>query len=77
MLDSAERQPWIGRDHCIDEDHAGVQLGYEKLLFFTIVRPRAGAETERSVVRELDRAVGIPHPENSCNWAENFFAIGR
>src|ERR1700758_4028968 len=60
-LYSAERQPRIGRHHRVYENHSRVQFRREKSLFFAIVRPRAGAETECGVVRELDRVVGVPH----------------
>src|SRR6266487_3938756 len=72
---SAERQTRIGGDHGVDENHSGVQLRREEFLFFTIIRPRAGAEPEWGVVRELDRFVGIAHTEDSCNRAEHFFAV--
>ena len=74
---AAKRQTRIGGDHGVDEDHSGVQLRCEKFLFFAIVGPRAGAEPKCGVVRELDRVVGVAHPENSCNRTEDFLAIGR
>src|ERR1043166_8476394 len=71
-LYTAKWQTRIGRDHGVDENHSGVQVRGEEFLFFRIVRPRAGTETECGVVRELDRVVGVAYPENSCYRAEDF-----
>ena len=56
---AAEWQTRIRRDHGVDENHSGVQLGYEKLLFLAIFGPRARTQTESSIVRELDGRVCI------------------
>src|SRR5207248_2112677 len=74
---SAERQTRIGGDHCIDENHAGIQLRYEEFLLLAIIGPCAGAETKCGVVRQLDGIMGVAHPENSCDRAEHFFTIRR
>ena len=42
----AKRQPRIGRDHAVDENHPRFQLGDEKFLFGLIVRPGARAQAE-------------------------------
>ena len=72
---TAERQTRIGGDHRIDENHSGLQVGYEELLLLGIIRPRAGSEAERTVVCHLDRLRCIAYPENRCNGAEDLFAI--
>ena len=54
-----------------------VQLRCEKFLLLAIFGPRARTQTESGVVRELDGRVGIAHAENSCNRAEDFFAVRR
>src|SRR5262249_54311049 len=74
---AAEWQTRIGGDHRIDENHAAVQLRCEKFLLSAIIGPRARAQPERRVIGELDSRVGIARAENSCNWAEDFFAVRR
>jgi hypothetical protein len=53
--DPAKRQTRIGSDHRIDENHSRFQVRREEFLFLGIIRPRAGCETERTVVCHLDR----------------------
>ena len=74
---TAEWQTRIGRDHGVDKDHSGVQLGYEKFLFFAIISPGARTQAEYGVVRELKRLVNIAYAKNSCDRAEEFFAVRR
>ena len=45
-LYAAERQTRIGRDHRVNENHSGLQVRGEELLFLGIIRPRAGTEAE-------------------------------
>ena len=72
---TAEWQTRIGGDHRVDENHSAVQLRYEKFLLLAIFGPCARTQAESGVVRELDGRVGIAHAENSCDWAEDFFAV--
>src|SRR5438128_837770 len=70
-----EWQTRIGRDHGVDKDHSGVQLGRKEFLFFAIASPGARPKAEYGVVREVDCLVNIAHAENSCDRAEDFFAV--
>src|SRR5664279_1427080 len=54
---AAEGQARIGRDHTIDEDHAGVDLIDESLLLGGVARPGAGAESEARIVGQADGLV--------------------
>ena len=54
-----------------------VQLRCEKFLLLAIFGPRARTQTESGIVRELDGGIGIAHTENSCDRAEDFFAVRR
>ena len=74
---AAEWQTRIGSDHGVDENHSAVQLRCEKFLLLAIFGPRARTQAESGIVRELDGRVGIAHAENSCNRAEDFFAVRR
>ena len=60
----------------LKKDHAGGKFAREKLLLGRIVSPDAGAEAEDAVVRQLDRFLGVAHPEKQRDRAENLLAVG-
>src|ERR1700730_7212005 len=72
---SAERQAWIGGDHCVDEHHSALELRREQFLFRRIICPGAGSETECAVVCGLDCIGAVAHTKNGRDWTENFLAI--
>src|SRR5437870_8253465 len=73
---TAERQSWIGGDHCIYENHPCVQVRREEFLFFGIVGPCAGGETECGIVCQLNRVGRVAHAENRCDRPEHLFSVG-
>src|SRR6266513_1614705 len=72
---AAEWQTRIGGNHRVDENHSAVQLRRKKFLLLAIFGPCARTQAECGVVRELEGRVGIADAENSCNRAEDFFAV--
>src|SRR5262245_34010513 len=59
LLYAAERQPWFGGDHLVDETDAGFDLVEEPPLFRWIIRPDTRGESERCLIRELDSVCNI------------------
>ena len=72
---TSEWQTRIGSDHRIDENHSRFQVRREEFLFLGIIRPRAGCETERTVVCHLDRLGCIAYAKNRGDRTEDFLAV--
>ena len=76
-VDSAERNPRIGRDHLVDEDHPCLDLVDEALALSLIVSPNAATEAEAHIIRKANRFVDVFHAKDRSDGTKKFFPIGR
>src|ERR1700733_2186474 len=76
MLHAAEGNARIGRDHLVDEDHAGLEVANKTFLFGGEVGPDAGTEAETAVVGDADRFIDVFHAEEGGDRSEELLAVG-
>src|SRR3954467_13073843 len=59
MLDAAEREARVGRDHPVDEHRAGFEIPDEAIGLRAIPSPGRRREAERRVVRDANGVIEI------------------
>lgn len=70
LLDPAEGQPWIGRDHAIDEDHSGIEIIDKAVPFFLVPCPGACPQAEAAVIGNRNGFVNVLHSKNGSHRPE-------
>src|SRR5438477_1962242 len=77
VLDSADRDPGIGRGEAIDEYAAGVEVTGDLASRIHIPGPYIAAETELACIRRVDGSVDVRDAHDRGNGTECLFVEGR